>query len=392
MNSEFAIEALNHASFAILSASLLVRQRYLLHIMSAVSGVLGISFMYLRHIESSVWWLTLLLVINIVQFGRYVWASTEVTLSEKDKRLVAKAFPDMRSRAFQTLKKHACVHAYEHGKILLSVGAHTTGLTMVASGRVRELRSNGHEMVLDCGRFWGEATLVSKSNYGGSAVILVAAEGGCEVYHWDYATLEKVFEADPELKSALMLGVAGGIVRKAHLLLPDAENELGAMEVNLTTPMRRIHALTAPRMSTLELSRWVGMASMRQIGAGKIIETQGDLYVIVRGEADALRSDGHHFTLSDGSFIGELGLCKATTDNRVPVEVKTTRETVVYHWRHSQIEALRACDPPLYGAIMMAVAMDIATKLARPLQPVTIPRTITHGWPVVGHHSTVMQA
>lgn len=63
-----AIQLLNHLSFLLLFAATAAKKRTNLHLLNALSLILGIAFMYLNGIGSSVFWLSILLAQNLKQW------------------------------------------------------------------------------------------------------------------------------------------------------------------------------------------------------------------------------------------------------------------------------------------------------------------------------------
>ena len=69
------IDALNHLSFILLFAANSAGTRTRLHALAALSLAMGIAFMHLKGIESSVWWLSVLLLQNLWQILRHLRAA-----------------------------------------------------------------------------------------------------------------------------------------------------------------------------------------------------------------------------------------------------------------------------------------------------------------------------
>ena len=292
------VEIINHVSFLLLVVSFAVRQRYWLHGLAAVSTALGVIFMFMQGISSSVWWLSALLVVNIGQFVRYVIERTEVDLTEPQRLLLAKAFPQLRSRPFKRLLSISNQQEFKSGELVLASGASTEGLSLVARGSVRELRSNGHELPIPIGCMWGDCTLIASDDYDGSPARLLAGSEGATVLFWDYKKFNTFLENHPDSAGAVLQGIGSGIVRKHQLLIPNRITAEAQAEVSLSAQERLLHATLAPSLSTAEIARWVSAAEIVKFTNNETIPTTEHLLVLMAGTALVRRADKHGLTLA----------------------------------------------------------------------------------------------
>lgn len=358
------LDFLNYTSLGLSFVSYAVKERYWLHALAGISLALGIAFMWASGIYSSVFGLGMLLLINIVQFTRYVIDRTEVELGEDDKHLALIAFSQMRSRAFQNFFKAATITAHAKGDVLLEIGGDTHGLHLVCGGRVREVRRNSIETFLTVGMMWGECTLVSGSNYGGSPTKLFA-EDDVKIAFWPYELLTKLSNTQPVLFGALMQGAAATIVKKTLLLLPDGKSLQGIGEAQLSPIQRMLHGLFFSFTDTQQLAKISNLGHKLKLSKGDSIPD--GVIAIIDGVVKITRSDGHSLTLNAGSFCGEIGMLE-TPKGKLSVTKEVTADLIAWAWDKQTLAALEHQDAALYASIMRSFAIDVATKLGRPLE------------------------
>lgn len=222
---------LGHLSFAInflaYAQKSIIRLR-LVAIMSLSVGLVYNGYVHINMPEGQgLWpvliWLSIFLIQNTFCAIMEVKGSIEVSLSTREKILIAKAFPAMHSRDWLSIlaisEKMVCMK----GETILHLGDKTDALYVVCSGQVTESRPDmDRQIINNVGAMWGEITYsVGESDYNHSPCDIVAHSDEVEVLKFNYEKLRALEEKNQRLKAALRDGFFRSVSFKHGVLHED---------------------------------------------------------------------------------------------------------------------------------------------------------------------------
>lgn len=375
MNIELFLPWIGHASFALSAVSFLMSSILWLRVFAILSGLLGLAYNssiaigLLGPATPELWnvvgWLGLFFAINVAQSIRLLVRNSEVRLSESERALMAKSWPLMRSRDFQRILQCGTRRTLKHGEVLVQRYSKLNDLYLVVEGKLLSTRVDGNSDDILPGQFVGEISFGINEQYGGSAHDIVAS-GDTVIIEWPYSILKKVSN-DPVMQSAILDGFFRGLVKKNQLLLVDSRDAGGhRKEVVLSQDQKLVNATAFPGLCSEQVYRLLQLADTELLESGQSVETSGRIGVITKGACRIHRDDGCHVDIGSGNMLGEVGFV-ANCEDKARARVSTLRPTQVLWWRRTDIDMLRVGDPPLYAALMLEIARDMAKKLTTPL-------------------------
>lgn len=213
-----ANEIAGHAGFAISAIAYAMRKIVWLRAFALIS--LGLSLYYNLTLEGGVlwlvvFWLTVFIVINLVQITLDIIENIEAPVPPEMKRVLASAFPKMHSRDWIRFVKAGRVTDHRRGEMLLDIGDQTEELAILINGGTIESRQGSSSVTREAGIFWGELTffLGQDEFRRGSPVRIEAGPLGATVLRVSYSKIQALAARNERFRAAL----AEGVVRSAGI-------------------------------------------------------------------------------------------------------------------------------------------------------------------------------
>jgi CRP-like cAMP-binding protein len=214
-------QILGHLSFGLTAASWMMRSVMWLRIMAIVATILGICFNYLLP-SGPLWqvigWLTLFVVINIVQVITMIREMAEEPLLNREKAILVAAWPQMHSRDFKCLMGVGTLLNLPAAETILVVGDGTDSLWLVIDGWLEEHRDDDTQYRLGTGSTSGGATFIARDDLGGSPSNVIAGARGVTIMKWRYETLFSLVAKRPRMGPALYEGITRAMIVKYRML------------------------------------------------------------------------------------------------------------------------------------------------------------------------------
>lgn len=214
-------ELLGHLSFGLTATSWMMKSVLWLRITAIVATGLGIWFNYIipaGPLWQVIGWLSLFVVINLVQVVLTIRDLSEATLSNREKAILVAAFPQMHTRDFQRLMRAGQLQTLSPGEMVLSIGDKTKAISLVTDGWFDEGRDDGTSYRLGVGSTIGGATFIARDDLGGSPSLVRAGERGVSIVKWPYPLIHRMLQERPRMGGPLYEGMTRSMIVKYRML------------------------------------------------------------------------------------------------------------------------------------------------------------------------------
>ena len=211
-----ALNLIGHLSFVLTAASFALRDMMLLRLLAIASGALGLIYNYTLP-GGPLWlvlfWLSVFMLINIVQIVRLLWARHCVRLSEEEQTLREQVFSSLTPAEMTKLMRHGEWREAGVGHTFVLEGSEPDTLQLLLSGEARVLRGGVELARCDFGSLIGEMSFIQHT----AACATVLAASPCRYLVWSRADLESLCAACPSFAQNLQQVLAINLARKlAH--------------------------------------------------------------------------------------------------------------------------------------------------------------------------------
>jgi len=358
-------------------------------LVSQILGVIANIFLVVESTETFaivslslvVFWLLAYFSVNAWQFYVMVRNAMEVPLTEEETTLAALAFPRMKSRDIKLMLSMAKVRTYEPDTVVLKRTQNTDALTLLSSGSFVESLPSGERWMLRRGSMLGDVSYLLGDQYGGSPGDILAQQLTL-AYEWDYQTLKKTSDKNPELASALSDGIARGFAKKRRLLgfSDHMSQAVDSLNAPLSLLQKGVHTALFPYLTENEFHVFWEAAGPLDLNPGDSFNPDLGLACICSGEMRFESDDGFTVVLPRLSLIGEFGLLAPDRPNRSSKHVVASAKSLLMFWTPEAIDSFAVLAPQLHTHLMKSLGRDVVLKTQadgyrRPL-PRLIPKVI----------------
>jgi CRP-like cAMP-binding protein len=211
-NQIFGIDGLVNLSNIVFLAAISARDVLKLRILSFFSGSIILPYYYFQH--ETLWvpllWSVAFMAVNAVRIVATALERRPVVLSEKEEQLYRIAFTSLEKKEFLKLVSLARWVDCSPGDVILEKGRPSTDATVLISGDVEAIFSNGTRMAFRPGQLIGDVGVYS----GLASPVDVGARGYAVVVKWDSLQLVEFMASRPALRTKLQTLVSADLAAK----------------------------------------------------------------------------------------------------------------------------------------------------------------------------------
>ena len=207
------IDLAGHLSFVLTAGSFLLRDILLLRAMAVLSGLVGV--VYNASLPSGplwlvIFWLSIFVLINLVQIGRLMAERRAVTLSGEEQELLDTLFVGLSPVEMMKLVRAGTWQSLPDGHLFTLQGAPVQALSLLSSGEVQVLRDGQEVDRSRDGMLIGEVSFVG----GSVASAEVRATRPCRALVWAQDDLRALLTRNPSLALSLQGVLAADLAAK----------------------------------------------------------------------------------------------------------------------------------------------------------------------------------
>ena len=207
------INLLGHLSFFASATSFLMKDIIFLRILAIVSSVLGIIYNYWVTTEPLwlvIFWLSLFLIINLLQIARLIRDNTGISLSDEEQFIHEILFS-----SFSTFEFKKLVHAAEWkesnpGDVLALEGKELNELKFIYAGEVGVYKENRELTKLRDGALIGELSYLQGTNASATVIAIQKTKYLC----WEKTKLRNLLSKNPTMNISMMAAMNSDLIQK----------------------------------------------------------------------------------------------------------------------------------------------------------------------------------
>ena len=207
------INLLGHLSFFASATSFLMKDIIFLRILAIVSSVLGIIYNYWVTTEPLwlvIFWLSLFLIINLLQIARLIRDNTGISLSDEEQFIHEILFS-----SFSTFEFKKLVHAAEWkesnpGDVLALEGKELNELKFIYAGEVGVYKENRELTKLRDGALIGELSYLQDTSASATVITIQKTKYLC----WEKTKLRNLLSKNPTMNISMMAAMNSDLIQK----------------------------------------------------------------------------------------------------------------------------------------------------------------------------------
>lgn len=204
---------LGHLTFVLIAVSYLVRDIFLLRILSIVASVVGTFYYYLVPAEP-LWlvinWNLVFLAVNCVQLALIVYDRRKITFSAEQKELFETIFLRFSPIEFLKLMRLSQWQEAPASTQLTTEGEPVSQILLIYSGEAGVYVKDKKVNTLKDGDFIGEMSFLSEQD----ATATVRLEHNSRYLVWDKSVLSQLLQRNPNLRFAMQALIGEDLTRK----------------------------------------------------------------------------------------------------------------------------------------------------------------------------------